>query len=68
MKPRESPWARLVERAGAEGSTVPMALIRIGLALLLWARWGEDMVLVQAEGPATPVSTTPDRTCLWGQG
>ncbi|MFY0541336.1 hypothetical protein [Nannocystis pusilla] len=52
MKTRESQGARLVAWAGAEGSTVPMALIRIGLALLLWARWGEDMVLVQAEGPA----------------
>ncbi|MCY1007811.1 HTTM domain-containing protein [Nannocystis pusilla] len=52
MKTRESQGARLARWAGAEGSTVPMALIRIGLALLLWARWGEDMVLVQAEGPA----------------
>jgi len=42
---------RLVGWAGAEGSTVPMALIRIGLALLLWARWGEDMILVHADGP-----------------
>ncbi|MDC0715799.1 HTTM domain-containing protein [Nannocystis bainbridge] len=51
-KTGESAWARLVAWAAAEGSTVPMALVRIGLALLLWARWGEDMVLVHADGPA----------------
>lgn len=46
-------WSsRFVAWAAAEGSTVPMALIRIGLVLLLWGRWGEDMVLSRAQGPA----------------
>ncbi|MCY1054119.1 HTTM domain-containing protein [Nannocystis sp. SCPEA4] len=48
---------RLVAWAADEGSTVPMALIRIGLALLLWARWGADMVFVHATGaPALALS------------
>lgn len=49
---REDRLARFVAWAGADGSTVPMALIRIGLVLLLWARWGEDMIFARAEGPA----------------
>lgn len=47
--------ARLAVWVGGEVSTVPMALLRIGLALLLWARHGEAMVLVHADGPARAV-------------
>lgn len=53
MKTRDpSPglWARLVAWTGAEGSTLPMALIRIGLVFLLWARFGAELILPRAAG------------------
>lgn len=47
--------ARAAEWVGGEVSTVPAALLRIGLALLLWARHGEQLVLVHADGPGRAV-------------
>lgn len=39
-------WLRTATHA--TGSTRPIALIRIGLVLLLWARWGKELGLVGA--------------------
>lgn len=44
--------SRVAAWVGGEVSTLPMALLRIGLALLLWARHAEALVLVHADGPA----------------
>lgn len=49
--PRPGRWARLVAWTGAEGSTLPMALIRIGLVFLLWARHGAELILPRVAGP-----------------
>lgn len=39
---------RIEIAAAAEGSSRPLSLVRIGVVLLLWTRWGEDLALFAA--------------------
>lgn len=47
-------FAGLRELLGSEGSTRSVGLLRIGVVLLLWARWGEGLML--AETPSVGLS------------
>lgn len=56
------------------GSTRSVALIRIGLALVLWTTWGDDMVLFRSLAPASMavalaffVSTTLMAVGFWAR-
>lgn len=45
-------WRRLVAWAlHSEGSTFTLSLIRIGLALLIWTRWANEMLLYRYREP-----------------
>lgn len=49
-------WSRFIDwAANSEGSSRPAALIRIGLVLLIWARWAHDVALYNQPHPLKPV-------------
>lgn len=41
--------------AGLEGSTRPVALMRIGVGLIVWVRFADEVATFQATGPVTAV-------------
>lgn len=48
-----APWRWLNDAVQEEGSTRSLALIRIGLVLLLWARWAKDLAAFQSHDMAS---------------